>query len=63
MEKNGYVHHTVNYRKKFKTADDTCTNEIGTRWGMIKGKIKKMKDVLHGRYRYGHENEDIDVLY
>ncbi|CAG2203427.1 unnamed protein product [Mytilus edulis] len=70
LEKEGFVHKTVNHSKEFKAQDGTCTNEIEGIWGLAKLKIKSMKGVRHERigdilnefcyrYRYGFSNGDV----
>ncbi|VDI67222.1 Hypothetical predicted protein [Mytilus galloprovincialis] len=49
LEKEGFVHKTVNHSKEFKAQDGTCTNEIEGIWGLAKLKIKSMKGVRHER--------------
>ena len=70
LEKEGYLHKTVNHSQTFKAPDGTSTNEIEGIWGLIKLKIKERKGILHEkipllldeysyRYRYGSGNGDV----
>lgn len=70
LEKEGYVHDTVNHSKEFRSSSGCCTNTIEGLWGLAKLRIKKMKGILPShlpvvldefmfRYRFGHQNGDI----
>ena len=70
LDQISFKHGTVNHSKEFKSVEGVCTNGIEGPWGIVKGKIKKIKGILPHRvpamldefmyrYRYGKENGDI----
>ena len=70
LPEEGYNHDKVNHTKEFVSETGCCTNTIEGLWGLVKGRIKKMKGVQAAklpalldefmfRHRYGLSNGDI----
>lgn len=56
LDKLGYIHHTVNHSKEFKSADGTCTNGVEGYWSRLK-QFCRHTNVLQSKLLAEHIDE------